>query len=84
MLLRRTRLGLLAARELTGEAEPAAASPVARVAHVLAQELGWSEQRLGQELERFAEEARAEGIVADIERPAPSEDDAVPVPEAQP
>jgi glycerol-3-phosphate dehydrogenase len=53
VLLRRTRLGLLAAREL----------PVERVADVLARELGWSEQRMGLEIERFAEEAQAEGIL---------------------
>jgi glycerol-3-phosphate dehydrogenase len=53
VLLRRTRLGLLAAREL----------PVERVADVLARELGWSEQRMGLEIERFAEETQAEGIL---------------------
>ncbi len=55
VLLRRTRLGLLAARELSEE-------PVRRVADVLAGELGWSEQRTREEVERFAEEARAEGL----------------------
>ena len=54
VLLRRTRLGLLAAREL----------PVERVADVLARELGWGEERTGLEIERFAEEAEAEGIAA--------------------
>jgi glycerol-3-phosphate dehydrogenase len=52
VLLRRTRLGLLAAREL----------PVARVADVLARELGWSEQRTESEIIRFAAEADLEGI----------------------
>jgi glycerol-3-phosphate dehydrogenase len=52
VLLRRTRLGLLAAREL----------PVERVADVLARELGWSPERTVREVERFAEEADAEGI----------------------
>ena len=52
VLLRRTRLGLLAAREL----------PVERVADVLARELGWSPERTAREVERFAEEADAEGI----------------------
>jgi glycerol-3-phosphate dehydrogenase len=61
VLLRRTRLGLLAARELTGE-------PVRRVGDVMARELGWSAERLSLELTRFAEEARAEGIVAGLER----------------
>ncbi len=58
VLLRRTRLGLLAARELGG-----VGNPINRVADVLARELGWSEQRTGLEVERFAEEARAEGIL---------------------
>jgi glycerol-3-phosphate dehydrogenase len=52
VLLRRTRLGLLAAREL----------PVERVAGVLARELGWDRRRMAAEVERFAAEARAEGI----------------------
>lgn len=52
VLLRRTRLGLLAAHEL----------PVARVAGLLAGELGWSEERTAQEVERFAAQAAAEGI----------------------
>jgi glycerol-3-phosphate dehydrogenase len=59
VLLRRTRLGLLAARELGGTGDP-----VNRVADVLARELGWSEQRRGLEIERFAEEARAEGMLS--------------------
>jgi glycerol-3-phosphate dehydrogenase len=53
VLLRRTRLGLLAAREL----------PVERVADVLARELDWDGKRVGLEIERFAQEARAEGIL---------------------
>jgi glycerol-3-phosphate dehydrogenase len=53
VLLRRTRLGLLAAREL----------PVARVADVLARELGWDKARTKLEIERFAQEADAEGIM---------------------
>ncbi len=66
VLLRRTRLGLLAGRELTVAAIDTAAppGPVQRVGEVLAGELGWDERRLGVELERFAEEARAEGIAA--------------------
>jgi glycerol-3-phosphate dehydrogenase len=65
VLLRRTRLGLLAARELTGEPRAGApTAPVQRVGETLARELGWSAERLGIELERFAEEARLEGIVA--------------------
>ncbi len=52
VLLRRTRLGLLAAREL----------PVALVADVLAGELGWSGQRTESEVAKFAVEAELEGI----------------------
>jgi glycerol-3-phosphate dehydrogenase len=59
VLLRRTRLGLLAAHELS---VGGVGSPVSRVADVLAGELGWSEQRTREEVERFAQEARAEGI----------------------
>jgi glycerol-3-phosphate dehydrogenase len=62
VLLRRTRLGLLAARELSGE-------PVRRVGEVLARELDWSAERLERELESFAAEADAEGIVVPAERP---------------
>ncbi|MBV8952944.1 MAG: glycerol-3-phosphate dehydrogenase/oxidase [Solirubrobacterales bacterium] len=60
VLLRRTRLGLLAGREL-GENEGAAP---ARVARALAPELEWDDERVERELERFREEARAEGIAA--------------------
>jgi glycerol-3-phosphate dehydrogenase len=72
VLLRRTRLGLLAARELVGE-DPSsgdATRPVELVGDVLARELGWSAERLALELTRFAEEAGAEGILAEVERPA--------------
>jgi glycerol-3-phosphate dehydrogenase len=66
-LLRRTRLGLLAARELAGPAADgsgqAADGPVARVADVLAGELAWDVARKDAELEAFAREASAEGIV---------------------
>jgi glycerol-3-phosphate dehydrogenase len=93
VLLRRTRLWLLAAHELDGAppggsppvglpaggpspggAPPLGAppqeradrppGPVRRVADVLAGELGWSEQRTTEEIERFAQEARAEGFEA--------------------
>jgi glycerol-3-phosphate dehydrogenase len=57
VLLRRTRLGLLAARELDG-----VGNPINHVADVLARELDWSPERRGREIERFAEEAHAEGI----------------------
>ncbi|MGO8904886.1 MAG: glycerol-3-phosphate dehydrogenase/oxidase [Solirubrobacteraceae bacterium] len=72
VLLRRTRLGLLAARELVPVAEGGA---VERVAGVLAQELGWSPERRDLECERFAEEADAEGILA---RAVPPESRAAP------
>jgi glycerol-3-phosphate dehydrogenase len=56
VLLRRTRLGLLAARELeAGEA-------VARVAAAIAPELGWDAPRGAAEAQRFRAEAAAEGI----------------------
>jgi glycerol-3-phosphate dehydrogenase len=62
VLLRRTRLGLLAASELLPDAsEPD--SSVRGVAGLLAGELGWSEQRTATEVERFLEEADAEGIL---------------------
>jgi glycerol-3-phosphate dehydrogenase len=56
VLLRRTRLGLLAARQL-------GADPVDRVAQVLARELAWDPARMALEVESFAEEARAEGLI---------------------
>jgi len=56
VLLRRTRLGLLAGRELlAGEA-------VGRVAAATGAELGWNADRVEQESERFRAEAAAEGI----------------------
>jgi len=57
VLLRRTRLGLLAARHVI---DPAT---VRRVATALAPELGWDEARIAAEVERFRQEAEAEGIV---------------------
>jgi glycerol-3-phosphate dehydrogenase len=62
VLLRRTRLGLIAARELLGDGAECALR-VERVAALLAGELGWSEQRTVAETERFMEEARLEGIL---------------------
>jgi glycerol-3-phosphate dehydrogenase len=82
VLLRRTRLGLLAAHELTGAAgEPLSHSrgapdsrehpaPVRRVGEILARELRWSRERLELELDRFAAEAAAEGIAVS---PQPAE-----------
>jgi glycerol-3-phosphate dehydrogenase len=68
VLLRRTRLGLLAAPELLGDGgRPAdgadGTAPVRRVAAVLAKELGWSQERTAREVERFEQEARAEGLL---------------------
>jgi len=88
VLLRRTRLGLLAARELVGEgpAGPPAKGPVERVGDVLARELNWSPGRLILELRGFAEEADAEGILAGAEGVAvggaPSESVGAAVPES--
>lgn len=57
VLLRRTRLGLLAARPLTEEQ-----APVRDVAQILASELGWDPAYAAAEPARFAQEAEAEGI----------------------
>jgi glycerol-3-phosphate dehydrogenase len=59
VLLRRTRLGLLAAGKLTRE--PGAAE---RVARAMAPDLGWDEQRVAAETAAWFEEAREEGIDA--------------------
>jgi glycerol-3-phosphate dehydrogenase len=59
VLLRRTRLGLLAAHELSAAQSD---GPVARVADVLAGELGWDAGRMREEIERFRIEALAEGL----------------------
>jgi glycerol-3-phosphate dehydrogenase len=59
VLLRRTRLGLLAARELSDPDLPHAQ----RVATALAGELGWDDARAAAEAERFREEAADEGLV---------------------
>lgn len=58
VLLRRTRAGLLAARELCA---PGADAPH-RVAVALGSELGWDGSRVEAEVRRFRDEARAEGI----------------------
>ncbi|HEX8120915.1 MAG TPA: glycerol-3-phosphate dehydrogenase/oxidase [Solirubrobacteraceae bacterium] len=63
VLFRRTRLALLAARELEQDPEK-----VRRVAEAAGRELGWDEQRIDAEVEAFAREAAAEGIVV---APAP-------------
>jgi glycerol-3-phosphate dehydrogenase len=59
VLLRRTRLGLLAARDLVADDSAAPR----RVAAALAPELGWDGERTAQERERFASTASAEGIL---------------------
>jgi len=56
ILLRRTRLGLLAGRELQDEGR------VERVAAAAGPDLGWDAARTAQEVEAFRQEAAAEGI----------------------
>ena len=58
-LLRRTRLGLLAAEPLTRDTEAAR-----RVARAMAPELGWDDRRIETEADAWLDEARAEGIDA--------------------
>jgi glycerol-3-phosphate dehydrogenase len=58
VLLRRTRLGLLAGRDI------AAGAPAAqRVAAALALELGWDEATIAQRVAEWGREATAEGVV---------------------
>ena len=59
VLLRRTRVGLLAARELCAPGS----ETVGRVAKAIAPELGWDDARVALEVGRFGEEARAEGLM---------------------
>jgi hypothetical protein len=56
VLLRRTRLGILAAPQLRG------ADSVRHVAEVLGAELGWSRRQVKQEAEAWPEAAALEGI----------------------
>jgi len=58
VLLRRTRLGLLAGRELCSGRSDAPQL----VARAIARELSWDERRMSEEVERFRAEAQAEGI----------------------
>jgi glycerol-3-phosphate dehydrogenase len=58
VLLRRTRLGLLAGREIG-----AGGGPAGRVADALAPELGWDEAAVAAQLEAWRAEAAAEGVV---------------------
>jgi glycerol-3-phosphate dehydrogenase len=86
VLLRRTRLGLLAARQLipAGRSPGQPAAPVRRVGETLARELGWSGERLELELSRFAEEAVAEGIAGDGARGEEVRPAGAPQPSAMP
>jgi len=59
VLLRRTRLGLTAARDVCGDGAAAAG----RVAQAMGAELGWDEDRQARETAAFRAEAAAEGIV---------------------
>jgi glycerol-3-phosphate dehydrogenase len=56
VLLRRTRLGLIAAPQLR------TAESVLPVAEAMGAELGWDDDRVRSESEAWVEEARAEGI----------------------
>ena len=68
VLLRRTRLGLLAARALPRRTPPPRRPRrCVRVGEVMARELQWSRERLERELEGFAHEAAAEGIALELE-----------------
>jgi glycerol-3-phosphate dehydrogenase len=58
VLLRRTRIGLLAGAEVSRTRSPA----VAAVAAAMGAELGWSAQRVEVEALRFQEEALSEGL----------------------
>jgi len=58
VMLRRTRLGLLAAPQLVADDAPAPRA----VAAAMATELGWDDARVEQELEAWRREAAAEGI----------------------
>ena len=61
VLLRRTRLGLLAARSLVDPGGPARA-----VAEAMAPELGWDAARVDQELAAWSSVAEAEGIAVPV------------------
>ena len=61
-LLRRSRVALLAAREVTADDDAVAR----RAAMAMAGELGWDEARVEAEVASFSAEAAAEGIVANV------------------
>jgi glycerol-3-phosphate dehydrogenase len=62
VLLRRTRLGLLAAREVLDD------GVLGRVARALGAELRWDEARIAAEVQRFRSEAAMEGIALEAVR----------------
>jgi len=67
VLMRRTRLGILAAGELQandGDGRPRPA--LERVAQALGRELGWDERRITLELERFRVESELEGMLTEV------------------
>jgi len=58
VLLRRTRLGLLAARRLVEDDDA-----VKRVAQVMGSELGWNRRQVKREAERWRDAVVEEGLV---------------------
>jgi glycerol-3-phosphate dehydrogenase len=64
VLLRRTRLALLAGRQLCAHGSDV---PL-RVARAVGVELGWDERRIAAEVQRFGEEAAAEGTAVRVQR----------------
>lgn len=62
VLLRRTRLGLLSARELVAGAGDVPMA-VQRVCDVIGDEIGWDQSRRAHEIEEWARVASAEGIL---------------------
>jgi len=69
VLLRRTRLGLIAGRRLY----PRTSEAPLRVARAMGAELGWDERRVAAEVERFRQEADAEGIFLDALSSSPDQ-----------
>jgi glycerol-3-phosphate dehydrogenase len=67
VLLRRTRLGLLAGRRLLADE-----SAVRRVAHVMGSELGWNRRQVKREAERWREAVEEERLVMDSPVPTAS------------
>jgi glycerol-3-phosphate dehydrogenase len=58
VLLRRTRLGLLAGRRLLADE-----GAVRRVAHAMTSEMGWGRRQVKREAERWREAVEEEGLV---------------------